>query len=76
MTSEIIVGALAFLGTLIGAFSANKLVIYRIDQLELKVQKHNQVIERMYEQEKRTEVLEEKISVANHRIDDLESHHA
>ena len=74
MPSEIIVAVLAFFGTLIGAFSANKLVLYRIDQLEAKVQKHNELIDRMYAEEKRTGILEEKISVANHRIDDLESH--
>ena len=73
MSSEIIVAVLAFAGTLIGAFSANRLVLYRIDQLEDKVNKHNQLIDRMYTQEKKTEVLEEKISVANHRIEDLEN---
>lgn len=75
MSAEIIVAILAFCGTLIGAFSANKLVIYRIDQLENKVNKHNQLIERMYEAEKNIKVHDEKISVANHRIDDLEAQH-
>lgn len=75
MSTEIAVAILAFMGTLIGSFWANKLVLYRIDQLELKVQKHNELIDRMYEQEKKADVLEEKISVANHRIDDLEAQH-
>lgn len=35
------------------------------EQLEAKVEKHNQVVER-------TALLEEKMKVANHRLDDLE----
>ena len=41
------------------------LIEYRLDQLEKKQDKHNQLIERMT-------LAEEKIKVANHRIDDLE----
>ena len=44
----------------------------RLEQLEKKVDKHNNVIERMYELEGRVDVHEEKIKVANHRIEDLE----
>lgn len=33
---------------------------------------HNQVIDRVYKLEERTELQEEKIKVANHRIEDLE----
>lgn len=49
-----------------------ELITYRLDQLEKKVDKHNQVIERTYELEKRADVLEEKVKVANNRIKDLE----
>lgn len=48
------------------------LTIYRIDQLEQKVNKHNNLIERMYALEDRVNVDEEKIKVANNRIKDLE----
>jgi len=48
------------------------LLNYRLAELEKKVNKHNNVIERTYELEKRTDLQEEKIRVANHRIDDLE----
>ena len=41
------------------------LVEYRLEQLEIKVDKHNNLVERMT-------LAEEKIKVANHRIDDLE----
>ena len=46
---------------------------YRIEQLELKVDKHNNVIERTYHLEEKTALLDEKMKVANHRIDDLEN---
>lgn len=79
MSSEIIVAILAFAGTLIGTlggiFAANRLVVYRIEQLEKKVEKHNNVIERVYLLEKHEAVIEEEIKVANHRIDDLEDFH-
>ena len=50
----------------------NALQIYRIEQLEKKVDKHNNVIERTYDLEKRADLFDEKFKVANHRIDDLE----
>lgn len=52
-----------------------KLFIYRVEQLEKKQDKHNGVIERLYEVERKLGIDEEKISVANHRIDDLEKFH-
>lgn len=45
---------------------------YQLSELTKHVEKHNNVIERTYELEKRTEIQEEKIRVANHRIGDLE----
>lgn len=53
------------LGSLVGILTSAKLTNYRIEQLEKKVDKHNNVMER-------TLVLEEKMKVANHRIEDLE----
>ena len=45
---------------------------YRLGQLEAKVEKHNNLVERTYELEKRADVHDEKMKVANHRLDDLE----
>lgn len=45
---------------------------YQMSELTKHVEKHNSVIERTYELEKRTELQEEKIKVANHRLEDLE----
>lgn len=49
------------------------MINYRIADLKEHVDKHNNVIERTYELEKRTDVQEEKIKVANNRIADLEA---
>ena len=50
----------------------NEMQMYRIEQLEKKVDKHNNHTERIYKLEEQSAVFAEKISVANHRIDDLE----
>ena len=43
-----------------------------MEQLEKKVEKHNQVVERVYHLEQKNAVQDEEIKVANHRISDLE----
>lgn len=72
MTDTIIVAIISFLGTVVGSFGGMRLMSYRIDQLEKKVEKHNSVIERVYGLEQNEAVINEKIAVANHRIEDLE----
>lgn len=75
----IIVAILSLVGTCVGSLggimAANKLTTYRIEQLEKKVDKHNNVIERVFKIEEHEAVLDERIDVANHRIDDLENYH-
>ena len=75
--TSIIVAALALAGTLAGSWLANRrsaaLIAYRLEELEQKVDKHNQVIERTYRLEEQQLLLEEKVKVANHRIEDLET---
>lgn len=65
MTEAIIVAVLSLVGTLVGSIAgimtANKLVVYRIEQLEKKVEKHNNVIERVYMLEKNEAVFEEEL---------------
>lgn len=76
MSETIIVALLSLAGTLMGSLfgilAANKLVVYRIEQLEKKVEKHNNVIERVYNLEKDEAVIVEDLKVVNHRIEDLE----
>jgi len=76
MTDAIIValisGAFSFLGVYFSNRKSAALVEYRLKQLEEKVQAHNNLVERMYEAEDRLNIQDEKLKVANHRIDDLE----
>ena len=80
MSTEIIVAVLSLIGTAVGSLAgiltANKLMMYRIEQLEKMVEKHNNLIERTFKIEEGVAILDEKIRVANHRIDDLESKEA
>lgn len=75
--------ALALIGVIITVVIGNKntrdkvqeqtdLTLYRIQQLEKKQDKHNSLVERMQKAETQIELNDERIKVANHRIDDLE----
>lgn len=79
MPDVVLVALISLIGTLVGSFggiiTANKLTDYRIQQLEKKVEKHNKVIERVYNLEKNEAVIEEEIKVVNHRVADLEEFH-
>ncbi len=79
MMEAIIVAALGLVGTLVGSYLANRkstaLIVYRLEQLEQKVSKHNKLVERTYALEESVALLEERQKVANHRIDDLEKVH-
>ena len=68
----IITGGLALAGNVVSNLSTHSKTMYRIEQLEKKQDIHNQVIERVYQLEKVTEVLDERQRTANHRRDDLE----
>ena len=69
MVSEIIVALIGGLVTLSGVLIANgkaqAVTDTRLDELTREVREHNNFA-------RRVPVLEEKIEVANHRIDDLE----
>ena len=76
MPAEVITAAISLVGTLVGtlggiALSSN-LTNYRIEQLDKKVEKHNNLITRTYKLEQDFAVMDERVRVANHRIEDLE----
>jgi uncharacterized protein Yka (UPF0111/DUF47 family) len=77
MSENVIVTIISFTGTLLGTLggivASAKLTLYRIEQLEKKVEKHNNLIERVYKIEERTTVAEEKIQTVEHRVDGLET---
>ena len=76
MTDALISAGAAILVCVISNYFQNKkttaLMEYKIDQLTKKVELHNNAITRLYEVERRLGIDEEKIKVANHRIEDLE----
>jgi len=72
VTEGIIIAILSLAGTFLGTFSGIKLISYRLEQLERKVEKHNNLVERQYNIEKITAVLSEDMKVVNHRLEDLE----
>lgn len=76
MPETVIVALISMAGTLMGSYFGQRkstaLISYRLEQLEKKVNKHNNHTERLYQLEKRCDLHEEKLKVANHRIDDLE----
>lgn len=74
--SSIVVAVITALGSFMAVYFSNRkssaLIAYRIDQLERKVDKHNNIVERTFKLEEEQAVMEEKIKVANNRIADLE----
>lgn len=62
--TAIIGGVCVAVPSIIATLSANKrnadLITYRIDELDKKVHKHNDLIDRMYKIEERVAVLEKK----------------
>lgn len=69
MSETVIVALISLVGTLGGTFGgilvSNKLTNYRIEQLEKKVEKHNNFATRI-------PVIEEQLKVSSHRLSDLE----
>lgn len=68
MSETVLVGLLSLVGTLIGTLggivATSKLTTYRLGQLEEKVNKHNNLVERTYQ-------LEGRMTEAEHDIGDL-----
>lgn len=73
MSDTIIVGLLSLAGTLLGTIggilATQKLVMYRLQQLEIKVDKHNKIVERTFQ-------LEGRMNEAEHDIRDLKTRRA
>lgn len=75
ITAVISGGSAAIAAIIVAAIQHKKTVAlleFRLLELEKKVDKHNNIIERTYELEKQSAVIQNDIKAANHRIDDLE----
>ena len=64
LLAAVITGICSLIGVVLANNSNRKLIVYRIDELEKKVDKHNNLIERMTKAEGR-------ITEAEHDIQDL-----
>lgn len=77
MNETIIVSLISLIGTLGGTFGgiivSNKLTNYRLEQLEKKVNEHNNLIKRTYELEAKDTLFEERFSEMTRQIDTLRS---
>lgn len=75
MSDVVIVGVLSLFGTLggslFGILAANKLTTYRIEQLEKKVEKHNNVIERVAILEKSNDTQWERLDEIRKIVDKI-----
>ena len=58
----LISAASAIIVSVITAIYNNKLIVYRLEQLEKKMDKHNGVIERVYTLEREVAVINERLS--------------
>lgn len=78
MWKEIIVGAIALIGTLGSAIIANRkttaLLDYRLEKLEHYTEKHDELAERTSRLEKDSALLEQQMKYAKRKIDRLEEH--
>lgn len=80
MPTEILVtlitGAVTLIGTIISVVIVNSKNLYRMEIIEKNLQllltRYDNMIERIYILEKKSDVQAEQIRVANHRIEDLE----
>lgn len=57
MLGEILVACASLIGSIIAGVTGYKLIAYRVEQLEKKVEKHNSVVERVYKLEQKVEDL-------------------
>jgi len=77
MNTEILITLITLLGSVAvqlgGILVNNKLISYRIEQLEEKVKKHNDLIERVYKLEQENAVQDNRLAVTDHRLNDLEN---
>lgn len=66
--AALISGAFALLGSALGVIASARMTTYRIEQLEKKVEKHNNVVERTFK-------LEGRMNEAEHELKDLKQYH-
>lgn len=73
MSDVVIVAILSLAGTLAGSYFSQRkttaLVVYRLEELEKKVDKHNSVIERQYKTEEKMENVFKRIDLLERKVE-------
>lgn len=69
LISGICVGVPSVLATMMSNNKSNALTSYRIDELTKKVEKHNNVVERMALQEEKTKTIFKRIDEINDKLE-------
>ena len=77
MTSEVLTAIFSLAGTLVGSLggilAAGRLTAYRLQQLEEKVNKHNNLIERVYAIEQHDAIIDVKIERLESEVESNEN---
>lgn len=73
MNTEILIALCSVAGSALGTLGGINLINWRLKQIEKRLDKHNNLVDRQYKIEEIQAVLAEQMKVANHRIDDLEN---
>lgn len=72
MSDNVIIALLSLVGTILGSglgvVASQKLTQYRLEQLETKVEAHNNLVERMFQ-------IEGRMTECEHDIKDLKAYH-
>lgn len=76
MSATLAAAIISLIGTGIGTFggilASNRLTVYRLEQLEKKVDKHNSLIERTYKLESEVDAIKEKIKTKGRKKNEKE----
>lgn len=80
MSDAVIVALIGLLGSgmgsLVGVIVSSKLTTYRLEQLEKKVEAHNNLIDRTYKLEAHEELIDQEIETIHETIGDLKKYHS
>ena len=67
----IITGGMAILSNIVVAWAQNSKTVYRIEELEKKVEKHNNLVERMVVEEQNTKAQWRRIDELSDKVENI-----
>lgn len=69
----LITGAMAIISNIVVAWAQNSKTVYRIEQLEKKVEAHNNLVERIVIEEQNTKAQWRRIDELTEKVDSIRS---